>query len=167
MGYTTDFEGQFNLDKPLTAEHSAYLTAFAQTRRMQRNPELTAKMPDPVREAVGLPLGEQGEYFVGGTGMMGQDRTPDVTNDRPPMDQPFLWCQWTPTEDGTAIEWDGGEKFYSYIEWIQYLIQHFLAPWGYILNGTVEWQGEDRGDSGRIVITDNKVTTQTGKVVYS
>ena len=167
MGYHTDFAGQFTLDKPLTPEHRAYLEAFAQTRRMQRNPELAAKMPDPLRDAVGLPVGEQGEYFVGSTNNVGQDRTPDITNfNQPPADQPELWCQWTPSEDGSAIVWDQGEKFYHYTDWIIYLIQHFLAPWGYVLNGTVEWEGESRGDLGQIVITDNAVTTKTGNVVY-
>ena len=52
MGYTTDFDGKFDLDKPLTPEHRAYLEAFARTRRMQRNAVITATMPDPIRESV-------------------------------------------------------------------------------------------------------------------
>jgi hypothetical protein len=167
MGYTTDFDGKFNLDKPLSPEHRAYLEKFARTRRMQRNAEKAAQLPDPLREAAGLPIGEQGAFFVGATDFMGQDTTSDVTDgNQSPTGQPGLWCQWTPTEDGTAIEWDGGEKFYDYVEWIQYLIIHFLAPWGYVLNGTVNWEGESRGDLGRIVITNNAVATKTGKVVY-
>jgi hypothetical protein len=158
MGYTTDFTGKFNLDKPLTPEHRAYLEAFAQTRRMQRNAEKAATMPDLIREAAGLPIGEQGGYFVGSTKDYGQDHTPDVTDyNQEPTGQPGLWCQWTPNEDGSAIEWDQGEKFYRYVEWIEYLIRHFLSPWGYTLNGTVEYQGEDSSDKGRIVIVNNGV----------
>lgn len=167
MGYTTDFTGKFNLDKPLTPQHCAYLEAFAQTRRMQRNAEATATMLDPIREVVGLPIGEQGGYFVGSPRDYGTDHTPDVTNyNNPPAGQPGLWCQWTPTEDGTAIEWDQGEKFYDYVEWLEYLIEHFLKPWGYVLNGAVDWQGEERGDIGRILIVNNAVSTKAGKVVY-
>jgi hypothetical protein len=133
MGYTTDFDGKFNLDKPLSPEHRAYLAAFAETRRMKRD----------------------------------ATQTSDITDyNEPPSRTINSWCQWVPTEDGTAIEWNGGEKFYDYVEWIQYLITHFLAPWGYVLNGTVNWEGESRGDLGRIVITNNTVTTKTGKVVY-
>lgn len=29
--------------------------------------------------------------------------------------------------DGTAIQWDGGEKFYASSEWMQYLIKHFFG----------------------------------------
>lgn len=164
MGYTTDFTGDFTLDNPLTPEQIAYLKAFNETRRMQRNATVTETMPDPVRLAVGLPIGKQGGYFVGHAG---RDRTPDVTEyNESPSGQPGLWCQWTPNNDGTVIEWDGGEKFYDYIEWIQYIIQHFLTPWGHVLNGTVEWSGEESGDLGRIEITNNVVKVKTGKVIY-
>jgi hypothetical protein len=33
MGYTTDFEGEFMLDRPLNAEHQDYLQMFSETRR--------------------------------------------------------------------------------------------------------------------------------------
>jgi hypothetical protein len=33
----------------------------------------------------------------------------------------------------------------------------FLAPWGYVLNGEVEWQGEDEEDTGKILVVDNSV----------
>lgn len=45
----------------------------------------------------------------------------------------------------------------NYVEWLEYLIQHFIAPWGYKLNGAVVWHGEDSDDIGRIVVTDNVV----------
>jgi hypothetical protein len=40
-----------------------------------------------------------------------------IDHNYPPENQPGLWCQWIPNEDGTAICWDGGEKFYNSIEW--------------------------------------------------
>jgi hypothetical protein len=69
-----------------------------------------------------------------------------------------LWCQWTPNEDGSAIQWDGGEKFYNYIEWLQYLIENFISRWGYKLNGEVCWNGEDESDSGILSLKDNVLT---------
>lgn len=80
--------------------------------------------------------------------------------------QPGLWCQWVPNASGTAIVWDEGEKFYDYIEWIEYLITHFLAPWGYKLNGEVSWEGEESGDLGIIEITDNVVRVGRAKITY-
>ena len=79
---------------------------------------------------------------------------------------PGNYCQWIPSDDGKVIEYDDGEKFYDYVEWIEYLIETKFNPWGYTLNGTVEWDGEEQGDMGRIVITDNFVTTVEPKIVW-
>ena len=167
MGYTTDFDGQFNLDKPLEQKHADYLKKFAETRRMKRDRLKVAERPDPLREAVGLPVGYEGGYFVGALGMCGQENSADIVDsNKPPKGQPGLWCQWIPTDDNLGICWDEGEKFYSYVEWIQYLIQNFLAPWGYTLNGEVGWTGENRSDVGLIRITNNRVEALEGKIVY-
>lgn len=161
MGYTTDFTGEFKLDRPLAPAHQAYLTKFNETRRMRRDPQIAAKLPDPVREAVELPLGPEGDFFVGGAGFMGQDGDDSVVNhNSPPNSQPGLWCQWRPNDDGTAIVWDEGEKFYEYTEWLWYLIETFLKPWDYKLNGTVRWQGEDSNDRGAIVVKNNNISTK-------
>ncbi len=165
MGYTTDFEGRFTLDKPLTEAHAAYIKAFGDTRRVTRDEKITAKRPDPLREAVGLPVGVQGEYFVGEGGFAGQGDFgfgPDATNTKEdagiinynsaPDTQPGLWCQWGPSEDRQHIEWDGSEKFYEYTAWLNYLIENFLKPWGYKISGEVTFQGELSSDNGRLVI---------------
>ncbi len=167
MGYTTDFTGSFTLDRPLTIAHAAYLNKFSETRRMKRDSAKTALRCDPLREAVGLPVGLEGGYFVGSDEAFGQEHTTDILDwNSEPSGQPGLWCLWAPTEDGQAIEWNGGEKFYCYAEWLTYLIDHFLKPWGYVLNGEVEWSGEDRGDIGKLVVSDNAVTAKAGKISY-
>ncbi len=81
-------------------------------------------------------------------------------------DKPGFYCQWVPNEDGTEIEWDGSEKFYHYVEWIEYLIEHFIKPWGLTLEGEVEWRGEEDDDLGMIQIMENEVETLEGKVTY-
>jgi hypothetical protein len=164
MGYDTEFVGEFLLDKALMPEHKTYLDRFAYTRRMKRNAELTANRPDPIREAVGLPVGIEGSYFVGANGDFGQEwNAQDILDpNKSPTDQPGLWCKWVPNDEGTAIEWSGAEKFCSYVEWIEYLTKHFLEPWGYKLNGFVAWRGEDFDDHGTITIQENKVSVQFG-----
>lgn len=163
MGYTTDFEGKFAVTPTLKPEHAAYLRKFSETRRMRRYSNATANRPDPIREAVDLPVGHEGCFFVGEEGMAGQglgmgDRPPDVMNyNSPPTNQPGLWCQWTPNAQGDAIVWDGGEKFYDYTEWLVYLIRTFLQPWGYSLTGAVGWAGEEADDRGTIYVKNNKV----------
>lgn len=152
MGYSTDFFGKFHLDCPLTKEQNTYLTKFGASQRMKRNPEILKGMPDPLREAVGLPIGEDGEFFVG-------EGSDESIKDQytPPRTQPSSWCQWTPGDDGKTIVWDEGESFKEYIAWIKYLIKNFFKPWGYVLNGEVEWRGAEYEDRGKIVIEDNRV----------
>lgn len=159
MGYTTDFEGTFLLNRPLAPHDRAYLAKFSETRRMKRNAGLAAELPDPIRQDANLPIGPEGAYFVGAPGFMGQDPTEDVLNEnRPPEGQPGSWCQWTPNAQGIGLVWTGTEKFYHYVEWLEYLIEHFLSPWGYVLNGRVDYQGEELDDYGTIVVTDNQVS---------
>src|SRR3990167_2825040 len=146
MGYTTDFDGVLKLNKKLTPKLQEYLTKFNKTRRMAR------KLPKK--------YGVDGEFYVDGSGSYGQGHDPDIIDyNNPPSTQPGLWCQWTPTEDGMGIEWDGGEKFYHYVEWLQYIVSNFLEPKGYTLNGNASWQGEDRSDIGVIKVVDNVITT--------
>ena len=146
MGYTTDFSGKFNLNKSLTVNDFSFLNKLNETRRMARN----------VDEKYGV----EGEFFIGGKGMGGQDNDSTIIDyNRPPKTQPGLWCQWRPTEDGEGIEWDGGEKFYNYVQWLEYIIKNILAPRGYVLNGEVKWRGEDFDDTGTIVVLDNVVNT--------
>lgn len=153
MGYTTDFNGEFKLNKPLDKKTLDFLNKFNRTRRMRRN--------------VDAKYGVEGEFYVDGTGFAGQDRDATVIDgNAPPSTQPGLWCQWVPNEDGTAIQWDGGEKFYDYVAWLDYLITKILKPAGYKLTGEVTWQGEDSNDIGKIVVKNNKVRVLTGRVVY-
>lgn len=167
MGYSTEFFGSFSVSPPLTEKHITYLNAFSNTRRMKRNAEETSNRPDEVRAAVGLNVGDEGGYFVGESGFMGQNAGPDVISyNEPPRGQPGLWCHWVPSNDGAEIHWDDAEKFYFYTEWLAYLIEHFLEPWGYTVDGVVEWQGEDRDDIGKIVVENNMVSAYIGSVVY-
>ena len=108
IGYHTDFDGKFTLDKPITEEHSDILKKFADERH------------------------EASKY-------------------------PGIWCQWIPNEEKLAIVWDESEKFYEYTAWIKYLIRVYLKPWGYTLNGSVVWDGENVSDNGIIVIEENEV----------
>lgn len=162
MGYTTDFVGQFDLDKPLKPEHAAYLTRFSETRRMKRNPVVASDMPDPIRTAAGLPIGEEGGYYLSPSDFgQGKDASIEAYNN-PPEGQPGLWCQWVPNDARTAMVWNDGEKFYHYVEWLEYLIENFLKPWGYNVNGIVHWTGEDRSDKGTIFVQNNVVSSGKG-----
>lgn len=82
------------------------------------------------------------------TGRTGVDGKPDS-----------VYCQWIPNEHGTGLKWDGGEKFYDYVEWLEYLISHFIEPWGYTLNGSVTWTSAIYEPArGTIHVRDNHVS---------
>jgi hypothetical protein len=159
MGYTTEFYGHVTVTPPLSAHEMTYLMKFANTRRMDR---------------------EKGPYYVDGKGYAGQDEEPDIRNyNTPPAGQPGLWCQWVPTPDGAAIEWNGAEKFYDADEWMQYLIDHFLKPGAigkktdgtvtfadHVVNGTIEAQGEDFSDIWQLNVKNNVVSIEQGVRCY-
>lgn len=71
--------------------------------------------------------------------------------------RPCVYCQWRPSKDGTAIEWDFEEKFYCWLEWLQYIVEQRLKPFGYVLNGQVRWRGENGDDAGVIYVKDNRI----------
>ena len=119
MGYSTDFDGSFDINPSLTYEQQQWLITFSQERHEDR-------------------------------------------------DLPGIWCQWIPKEihendmykhSRSELVWDGHEKFYNYVEWLQYLIDNFFNPRSMTLNGIVKWQGEHMGDRGKIVVVNNIVNT--------
>lgn len=163
MGYTTTFTGSFSVTPPLNEHEISYLRDFAGTRRMRR---------------------QAGPYYATDDGQFGQSDAGGVLDfNTPPEGQPGLWCQWVPTDDGTAIEWDGGEKFYDAPEWLAYLIAHFLAPEAFAqgstadprlahftfdheLDGTVDAQGDDPDDRWRLRVVGNVVRTLHAYITY-
>ena len=143
MGYTTDFDGGFTIDRPVDEDTYALLHGLATTRRMRRS----------IRG-----YGVDGEYYVDAPGYGGQAHTPDIIDyNKPPRTQPGLWCGWLIQPDRQTIKWDGGEKFYRYVEWLEYIIG-ILKNRKYKVNGTVEWFGEELDDRGIIRVSDNTIT---------
>lgn len=160
MGYTTDFYGTLQFNKPMTKKLGEYINKFSETRRMARdNDKIKEVYPNWKELCYNGELGTEGEYFVGDDDRFNffTEQDPSVLNyNGKPSTQPGLWCQWIIDENG-ELAWDGGEKFYHYIEWLEYLIKNFFEPEGYILNGQIKFQGEDPTDKGTIVVENNTV----------
>lgn len=172
MGYSTEFFGKFETDRVMDESFINYINAFSARRHMKRDLEEIKKIypHDWAQQCFNGDLGVEGAYFIGDKedskvfkytifNKDGEDSSVIDYNTQP-KGQPGLWCQWIIGPDRKSLVWDNGEKFYNYTEWLEYLIQHFFAPCGYVLNGRVKWQGEDINDSGIIVVTNNNVTKQ-------
>jgi hypothetical protein len=113
MGYTTEFEGEFEFSRELTEEEAAVLHAFSEERH-----------------------GGNTKAYPG---------------------FPGFWCNWTPTHDRRGLEWNGMEKFYDYVPWLNHLITKFFIPWDVQLSGQVRYRGENFADMGIIKVKDNRI----------
>jgi len=72
-------------------------------------------------------------------------------------DLPGYGSLLTVSEERDAILPEEGESRHGVRMWLKLLIEHFLGPRGYVLNGEVEWDGEDLEDRGRLFIKDNEL----------
>ncbi len=172
MGYTTDFNGHFKLSRSLTKEEKNYINEFSNTRRMKRN---TKELLKKYKGKYGFngSYGNDGEYFIGGDEKIGiinfnippGQTTYEKSNFNTIWDenlekieqgkcQPGLWCQWIITDDD-KLEWNGSEKFYNYVEWLNYMINHFFNVWNVQLNGEILYDGESDGDEGNILAVNS------------
>ena len=160
MGYTTEFEGRIDIQPSVTPELRDYINTLASTRRMKRNVEELQRLYNGEHGYNGS-YGIEGEYFAREDGDCGQSQDGSIIEcNRPPSTQPQLWLQWNITEDGNAIEWDGGEKFYESAAWMEYVVDNFLKPNGYKCNGEILAQGEEMSDRWKLIINDNNVVKE-------
>jgi hypothetical protein len=176
MGYTTDFGGDVEVvfkDKVNRDSAAELINGLANTRRVKRDlSKVKEHLPKPWPE-----YGKEGEFFYPTNdwpwwesfGQSNED--PSVDGYTPPGNQPGTWLQWIaiPLDDDDTkmiLEWDGGEKFYEYTDWMKYIIKRIIAPRGGVANGSIEWFGEDRDDIGIIEVKDNKVKEVLGRIVY-
>jgi hypothetical protein len=61
------------------------------------------------------------------------------------------------SEDREYILPEQDESRHGFRLWLKLVVEHYLAPRGYVLNGEVTWEGEDRDDCGTIFVKDNQV----------
>lgn len=183
MGYTTEFNGSLTLSRTATEQEKKYINTLSKTRRMKRDINKLMEIykgqyGNPFAKSLTVEdiYGVDGEYFAFDDNNHGQLEDASIIDyNTPPgqkeyglenwgensnritkgLCQPGLWCQWVITKDGNELEWNEAEKFYYYVEWLKYLINHFFEEWGIKLNGEISWEGEDSDDTGKIVVEDN------------
>lgn len=130
---------------------------------MKRNAAKCSGISDPVREAVGLPVGVEGEYCVFSANDGGYGQSVDssvIDSDCAASTQPsYPWCGWGPAENGSKLKWGEMEKAYDYLEWLKYINESFLKPWGVVIDGKVHWSGDDVEDNGTIFAKQGVIFT--------
>jgi hypothetical protein len=72
------------------------------------------------------------------------------------------YFQWVPSDDFQHIVWDGNEKFYKYVEQLQWLCA-WLQERSITANGSLYWQGEETGDTGVLEVKANVVFRHPNK----
>lgn len=168
MGYNTEFEGRINTNKPMSNELIIWLDKFSKTRHYSIDTALLKEsfLEKTIREMLppisnyreNMDMGAEGKFLAHGDEYY---RPKHCANyNKPADDCPGLWLQWRVTEDGCGIEWDMGEKFYNYTEWLEWLILYIFEPGGYILNGKIRFQGQNYNDQGHIYVENNVVTVK-------
>lgn len=158
MGYNTEFQGYFFINRPLDEDTQKIIKGLNYTRRVKRDPNKLAKELDITTEECIRLYGKECEFYFNFDGDFGQSKTGGIIDyNSPPDCQPSIWCHWKYNKDYNSIEWDCGDKFYEYTDWIKYIIKEVLQPKDYKLNGTVDWIGEELDDRGKIIIKDNEV----------
>lgn len=147
-----EFIGSLAFDTPLSENQRDYLIAFARTKRIKRSAIKAKRLDDPLRVAVGLDIGVEGCYYVGGI----EIDASVIKRSIPPEGQPTIACKWEPSPTGKSIVW-AGKKFYGYVEWLEYLINHFLIPWKRKISGIIQLRNEDGKNLGYIKVVSNQI----------
>ena len=148
MGYTTEYYGEITIQPALNAQEIKYIQEFGNTRRMSRS---------------------KGDYYIEDKDG-GMHTAPDIIDCNSSGSMPSLWCGWTCNDEGTAIIWNGSEKFYKADIWMKWIIEHFLSaeplakeslPFlqGHVLNGEMDAIGEELDDRWQLIVEGNKVFT--------
>jgi hypothetical protein len=162
VGYHTVFTGHVTVEPPLNRYEITYLRRFADSRHLR---------------------GTTGPYYLEGDDSLPEVAPVALDSNKPPESKPDRYCQWIPTEDGAAIQWDDErEKFCDAQRWMAYLIDHFLKPdaavqrqlrepvpgWEYpeefdhftfdhVVNGEIDAEGDEPEDLWRLSVRDNVV----------
>lgn len=215
MGYTTDFWGEIKIEPPLNEQEISFLNNFGGTRRMARRKGAyfckdTANFGQNDAEDV---IDHNGTGCITHEYIPNPDYDPSIRYGQPgyqtpnirrelaeplcppewdtPAVQPGLWCQWVPTDDGSALVWNETEKFYNSADWMVFIIDNFLKPgafattpkgqelvalagderfaaftFDHVCSGVIDAQGEENDDTWRLVVIDNVVRVDQPTVTW-
>ena len=150
------FQGAFNLTPALSAAQAAYLDAFLAVQHGFWPPEYIRQQPDLLRDAVGLPLGEDAAFYVGHCSNGLKGRHPFIDKHRTtspgPGDQPHCGrCPWQLSSDQRQLLPSKKKLTTMPLKWLAWLVTYILAPWKINLTGLASYDDPCTSQEGRIV----------------
>ena len=158
MGYTTYFNGGFYFNKEVDEKLKEYIDKYSYTRHMSYDTSLIKeKIPFWRAFTLNGDLGKNGALIADKQRLLDDFHGEFVKDYNDNGVCPGLWSHWV-IEDNQLV-WDEGEKFYNYIEWLEFYITHFFEPYDLVLNGVAYFYGEERGDCGYIIIDENHISS--------
>jgi hypothetical protein len=83
----------------------------------------------------------------------------------PGEDLPAYMDVFDISEDRTTILPDEDESTHGLRLCLMLLVEHFLAPLGYLLDGEVSWDADDVNDRGSIFVKDNLIEDVEDEIV--
>lgn len=174
MGYDTNFDGSIDIQPALSKELTDYIRQFSNIRHFKRD---ISKIHE-LNGGLGLSFCLNGNPGEDGCFYIGNDLKTDlvsVSNDEV-LDGLSYWCDFTVKPDGTKILWTQAGKTRCGLEWVTFMINHLIAPFGHVCNGKFECQGDNFDDKWEICVENNEVTRNdlaadvqlcvTGRSVY-
>jgi hypothetical protein len=126
MAFRASTCGHLSIAPPLNAAEHDYISAFVYTRRHAGRDHPYDVPDNPAVDSV-IQIGASGLPESGN--LAGNVATRDIDTYHRPLDgQPSLWCPWVPSCQGKCLSLEAEEKISAPVTWLQYLIDHFLAP---------------------------------------
>ena len=126
----------------------SFINKFSKSERILRDPSKIRNKKAWEEYSFFGDIGKHGEYYANPGEVIREDKLDKESSiidiNKPAYDQPNKNCHWI-IKYGKLV-WDGNSYFYDYVEWLEYLIEHFFKKRGYVLNGKVSWSGEDKDD---------------------
>ena len=158
MGYDTYFNGEFELDRLLTDDQREFLDLWLSGDHVARDADLLKSAACSKQnleclnllDRLGMEPGEECVNYIG-------HPNDGAETGHDPHSLPGRHCYWQISPRGATISCERGSSF-LYVEWLTYIIEHFIKPWGYTLNGEVYWDGDQNDDRGKIEVIDNVIT---------
>lgn len=86
-------------------------------------------------------------------------------NATPGEDLPAYMDVFDISEDRATILPDEDESSHGLRLCLMLLVEHFLGPLGYVLNGEVSWDTDDVNDRGTIFVKDNLIEDEVDVIV--